>query len=154
MFLVGEYFVLHGQKYASAVHKVDYGKSILYGYLLGPKIFLCGDRKPGPSFYGRVICHDHALPFGHVTDHDNNPSCRTSTIFLIHTITCKLPHFNDTRTLINERFDSLTRGHLALCMVLFNLLNSPSQMNLILLPSHLGDELLHSILVLVPVYIH
>src|SRR5690606_29655917 len=140
MFFIGEYFILEGKKNPSAIHQIYDGKSIFHGDFLSTEILFAGHGKPRSGFYCGIVGYDHDLLTTYGPDSDDHPRCRTTSVFLVHSIGGKTAQFVKFMVVIYQIVIAFACGKLILSVLLFDFFLSSARFDLISSLFHLTDK--------------
>ena len=106
MFTVGKDVGLQWQKSAARIDQVDTGQVILFGDLLGAKMFLYGHWIVGATLDGRVIGDNHAFLAFHQPDACDDT--RRRRLVMVHIPCRQWAEFQEGRIWITEQLDAFT----------------------------------------------
>src|SRR5690242_9205768 len=129
MFFVRKDLILHGKKNTSTVYQINNRETILHRNLLHPEIFLTSNGEPSTRLYSLIVGKYHTLPSTYIPKAGYCTTCRTTSILLIHTPSCKCPDLYKAFTRIAEIFNSFTRSQLFFLSLLFNSFLTASQLH-------------------------
>ncbi len=100
MLAIGEDLVLQWQERAAGIDQVDARQVIVFGYLLGAKMFLDGQWVIGTAFDSRIIGDDHAVDIADLAYARYDAGGRH--FIVVKAVCCQLPDFEKRRAAIDD----------------------------------------------------
>ena len=102
---------LQRQERAARVHQIDAGQAVFQGDLLGPQVFLDGDRIVGAAFDRGVVGHDHHLLAVDTADAGNYPG--PGVVAVVHPPGGQRTEFQKGRPRVQQSTHPVPHQHLA-----------------------------------------
>ena len=139
---VGEDLGLQRQEGAARVDQVHARQAVLERDLLRPEVLLHGDGEVGAALHRGVVRDDHHLAAAHAADAGDQ--ARAGRVAAVHPPRGQRRQLEERRARVEQAFDALPHGQLALLAMAFDGLLAPAAPHLGQPLAQFGHDALHA----------
>ena len=120
MFLIRKNFILHGQKNAGTIYKVNNGQMVFHGNFLQPQVFFAGYGEPGTCLYRLIVGQYYTLPAADITYTTYRTTGRATAFGVVHVVSRKGTNFHKGFVLVQQVVQPFAWSKFLLFVLLFN----------------------------------